>query len=148
MSDFLLQHYLLRSAERCPDQTALRFEGRELSYGELLRRSIQISDALIDTGMEPGETAAICLDKSPQAVCAMFGVLFTAGAYIPLDTSYSPVHRMLTILEQSGTRFLVTDGANLLKLLQGANPEQLERLRLLHILLVEGAPNWTTQISA
>lgn len=28
MSDFLLQHYLLRSAERCPDQTALRFEGR------------------------------------------------------------------------------------------------------------------------
>lgn len=78
----------------------------------------------------------------------MFGVLFTAGAYIPLDTSYSPVHRMLTILEQSGTRFLVTDGANLLKLLQGANPEQLERLRLLHILLVEGAPNWTTQISA
>jgi amino acid adenylation domain-containing protein len=138
MSDFLLQHYLLRSAERCPDQTALRFEGRELSYGGLLRRSIQISDALIDTGMEPGETAAICLDKSPQAVCAMFGVLFTAGAYIPLDTSYSPVHRMLTILEQSGTRFLVTDGANLLKLLQGANPEQLERLRLLHILLVEG----------
>ncbi|AIQ58842.1 amino acid adenylation domain-containing protein [Paenibacillus borealis] len=139
MSDFLLQHYLIRTAERCPDQTALRFEGREVSYGELHRCSIQISDALIETGMEPGETAAICLDKSPQAVCAMFGVLFTAGAYIPLDTTYSPVHRMLTILEQSGTRFLIIDGANLQKLLKGANPEQLERLRPLHVLLVDGS---------
>ncbi|MEK4852155.1 amino acid adenylation domain-containing protein [Paenibacillus sp. FSL H7-0756] len=137
MSDFLLQHYLICSAERCPERTALYHEGRELTYGGLYRRSLQISDALISAGMLPGETAAICLDKSPQAICAMFGVLFTAGAYIPLDTTYSPVQRMLAILESSGTQYLITERTNLKKLLKEADSGQAEHLRSLHVLLLD-----------
>ncbi|WP_410511179.1 amino acid adenylation domain-containing protein [Paenibacillus sp. BR2-3] len=145
MTDFLLQHYLCHTAERCPDHPALRYEGHELTYRELLEESVVLSDTLIGMGMETGEIAAIYLNKSQHAVAAMFGVLFTAGTYIPLDSYYSPVNRTLSILEQSQARFLITSGANLMKLIQGADSHQVEVLKSLHVLVVDGDYSSSTE---
>lgn len=137
MVDFLLQHDLLRSAGRGPEQTALRYMGRNMSYRVLLEKSLLLSDAMIVLGIQPGETAALCLEKSPQAVIAMYAMLFSGGVYIPLDTAYSPVHRVLTIVEQSGTRFLLTTSSTLEKLWNGAEERHRQMLKGLHILVLE-----------
>lgn len=137
MTDYLLQHDLCRTAERQPDRIALRFANETVTYGELLRDSVNISDALIGMGMETAELAAICLDKSPSAICAMFGVLFAAGSYIPLDAYYSPVHRLLSILSQSRARFLITDSRQLNRLLREADEAGRRILISLRVLLTD-----------
>ncbi|OMF96149.1 amino acid adenylation domain-containing protein, partial [Paenibacillus sp. FSL R7-0273] len=139
MADYLLQHDLLRSAAHVPEATALRYRGRDMSYGELLAQSIHLSDTLIHQGIRIGECAALCLEKSPQAVIAMFAVLFSGGAYIPLDTAYAPVHRVLAIVEQSGTGYLLTDAATLSKLWNGAETQHRAMLKSLQIVLLEDA---------
>ncbi|MGO4778404.1 AMP-binding protein, partial [Lysobacter sp. 2RAB21] len=61
---------------------------RQLSYGELERRSNRLARKLRELGVRDGAVVALCLDKSPELIVTLLAVLKAGGAYLPLDPDY------------------------------------------------------------
>ncbi len=93
---------------------ALTFDGQEISYGELNRRSNQIAHALSGIHGVARQNVAVMLDNGPQQVAAIFGVLKAGGVFVCLDPEY-PTNRLLKILEEAAAPVLVAGQATLNK---------------------------------
>ncbi len=93
----LLQESITRQAEARPDAIAIVEEHRELSYGELERRSNRVARALIDAGCGPGDRVCLAIPKSIEAIVAIAGVLKAQCIYTPLDLSSPPVRLAMVV---------------------------------------------------
>jgi amino acid adenylation domain-containing protein/non-ribosomal peptide synthase protein (TIGR01720 family) len=87
-------------AEETPDAVAVAFEGEEVSYGELSRRSNRLARYLQRFGVGPDVAVGICAERSVEMVVGLLGILSAGGAYLPLDPEY-PTERLAFMLEQS-----------------------------------------------
>lgn len=105
--DSCIHELFEQQAERTPDATALLFENRELSYGELNRRANQLAHYLRSQGVGPETLVAICLERSLEMVIALLGVLKAGGAYVPLDSDY-PRERLSLMLSDMRATVLLT----------------------------------------
>ena len=93
--------------EQTPDVTAVVFEDQRIIYRELNRRANQLAHYLRNLGMGPNTLVGICLERSPEMVVALLGVLKAGGAYLPLDSSY-PKDRLKVMLEDARVSVLLT----------------------------------------
>src|SRR6185295_7054517 len=64
-----------RQAARRPGAVALLCGGRELTYGELARRAESLAGALRQLGVGPEVRVGVFLDRSPEMVAALLGIL-------------------------------------------------------------------------
>ncbi len=99
-ADALLHELFAAQAARTPAAPALRFEGREVSYGELDRRSNQLAHALRKRGVGPDTLVGVLMERSVEMVVALYAVLKAGGAYVPLDPEY-PRERLAFMLEDA-----------------------------------------------
>jgi amino acid adenylation domain-containing protein len=97
-------------AARTPEAIAVMSAGRSLSYSELDRRANQWARRLQRLGVGPGSIVGLCLDRCPEMVEALFGVLKAGAAYLPLDPT-SPQQRLEYMLKDAGASVLVSRGA-------------------------------------
>jgi amino acid adenylation domain-containing protein/FkbM family methyltransferase len=84
--------------ERTPDSVAVEFEGAQLSYAELNERANRLAHYMIGSGVKPGAMAPICLERSPEMVVGLLGILKAGATYIPIDPAY-PKERIRFILD-------------------------------------------------
>ena len=111
-----------------PDAPALTFPGtgrsaaRTLSYRALQERSDAMAAALRVRGARSGQLVGLCLDRSPEMVIALLGILKAGAAYLPLDPAF-PTARLAFMVEDSGIGLVVTDEA-----LSGLLPDRIERI--------------------
>ncbi|MGH9867642.1 MAG: amino acid adenylation domain-containing protein, partial [Candidatus Polarisedimenticolia bacterium] len=96
-------------ASRHPDGTALLFEGGSTTYGELLERAHRAAGFLRARGVRPESRVAIAMERSPEMVTAILGVLCAGGAYVPVDLE-SPPARTARMLADAGVTLAITDG--------------------------------------
>ncbi|MET0396029.1 MAG: amino acid adenylation domain-containing protein [Longimicrobiaceae bacterium] len=94
-------------ARRTPDAPALRFRGEALSYAELDRWSARLASHLRGLGVGPETRVGVCLERTPELVVALLGVLRAGGAYVPLDPAY-PRARLAHVLEDARAAAVVT----------------------------------------
>ncbi len=94
-------------AKRTPRAVALEFEGREMSYAELNRRTNQLAHYLRKQGVKAEVRVGICLERSLEMVVGLMGILKAGGAYLPLDTSYPP-ERLAYVLQDAQIPVLLT----------------------------------------
>jgi amino acid adenylation domain-containing protein len=87
-----------QQAERRPLETAVIFEGRKLSYGELNQRANQVAHYLNKLGAGPETRVAVCMERSLEMVIALLGILKAGAAYVPLDPEY-PAERLAWMME-------------------------------------------------
>ncbi|HWD19235.1 MAG TPA: amino acid adenylation domain-containing protein [Verrucomicrobiae bacterium] len=90
-----------------PDATALRFEGKLMTYAELDARASQVAAALRQEGVAAGDAVAICLPRSPELIAGILGILKAGAAYVPLDVDY-PVERRDYMVQDSGASCLIS----------------------------------------
>jgi amino acid adenylation domain-containing protein len=114
-------------AERIPDAPAVVGEGATISWRELDLGSARLAHRLTRLGAGPETRVAICLDRSPDMVVALLGVMRSGAAYVPLDPD-QPLGRRRRILEDAGALALVTAG-ELAMDLDGVPRVRLESLR-------------------
>lgn len=62
-------------ARRFPDNPALHFYGRTLTYRELVVAADRFARCLSDNGLRKGDVVGICLPNIPQFVIALMGVV-------------------------------------------------------------------------
>nr|WP_304984929.1 non-ribosomal peptide synthetase [Corallococcus sp. CA047B] len=107
-------------AHRTPDAIAVRAPGstgafqpdapRELTYAELERQSNQLAHHLRRLGVRPGDRVALCVERSPELITGMLGILKAGAAYVPVEAK-APTARTTWILQEAGVSVLVTQEA-------------------------------------
>ncbi|MBL8298381.1 MAG: amino acid adenylation domain-containing protein [Rhodanobacteraceae bacterium] len=108
-SPLRLGDLLQRGASQHAASTALRFEGRSVTYAELDRLAWAIAHRLRERGVGPGVLVGVCLERSVELVAALLGVIYSGGAYVPLDPSYPP-ERLQGMCEDASLGVIVTRG--------------------------------------
>jgi amino acid adenylation domain-containing protein len=106
-----------------PDAPAVTCEGVTLTYGELDRRAEALARSLRGRGVGPESRVGLRLERSPELVVGILGILKTGGAYVPLDPDY-PRERLNLLVEDSRLDALVT--AETLRL-AGPHPRPLSQ---------------------
>jgi amino acid adenylation domain-containing protein len=105
----------------------VRHNGAQLRYGELEAQSNQLAAKLIESGVKRGDRVGIYLDKSLPAIVAIFAILKTGAAYVPLDPA-APKARIAFIVQNCQMVALVSTIARV-KALQESNPVELATLQ-------------------
>jgi len=81
---------LADSARRYPDKTALAFENRRYSYGELDRLSSLLAARLESLGLSRGDRISLYGSNSPEWVIAYYAVMKMGGVANPLNLMLTP----------------------------------------------------------
>ena len=102
-----IQELFEEQVERTPDATAVRFEGRQLTYGEMNARANQLASYLQRLGVGPEKRVGICVERSLEMVVGLLGILKAGGAYVPLDPLY-PRERLEFMLNDAQISVLLT----------------------------------------
>ncbi|KAA0115009.1 non-ribosomal peptide synthetase [Mycolicibacterium sp. P9-22] len=97
---------LAERAGRCPEDTALVFGEQRLSYAELDGRINRLARLLIAHGARPEQVVALALPRSVDMVVALFAVLRTGAAYLPLERDY-PLARLTGMLDDARPALLL-----------------------------------------
>ncbi|AKG35462.1 non-ribosomal peptide synthetase [Paenibacillus durus] len=92
---------------KTPDQIAVLFGERTLSYEELNNRANRLARDLQTNGVVAGKIVAIACQRSLDMIIGMLAVLKAGGAYLPLDIDY-PMERIAYMLQDSRTEMLLT----------------------------------------
>ncbi|MEM9291842.1 MAG: amino acid adenylation domain-containing protein [Acidobacteriota bacterium] len=104
-------HELFRAqVEETPEAVAVAYEDRALSYRQLDQRARHLAQYLLQRGVGPDVPVAVCLERSPELVVALLGILYAGGAYVPVDPGY-PAERVAYMLENCGAPAVVTTQA-------------------------------------
>ncbi|NEA64769.1 amino acid adenylation domain-containing protein [Streptomyces sp. SID12488] len=101
---------LAAQAAATPDATAVVFGDRTLTYAELDSRINQMARLLIAWGAAPERVVALGLPRSLDMVVALFAVLRTGAAYLPLELDY-PDDRLAAMLDDARPTMLLSTAA-------------------------------------
>ncbi|UYQ65424.1 non-ribosomal peptide synthetase [Streptomyces peucetius] len=101
---------LAAQVARTPDAVALVFGERALTYAELDARINRLARLLLARGAGPEKVVALALPRSLDMVAALFAVLRTGAAYLPLDLDH-PADRLRLMVEDTGPLCLMSTTA-------------------------------------
>ncbi|MBK8549759.1 MAG: non-ribosomal peptide synthase/polyketide synthase [Ignavibacteria bacterium] len=117
----LFEEHVLKT----PDKTAIVFEDQHLTYKELNERSNQLAHYLESIGIKKEALVPVCIERSTDMLVAILGVLKSGGAFVPIDPGY-PEERIRYMLEDTGTKIVLTSEASRLKIPETGNIEIIE----------------------
>jgi non-ribosomal peptide synthetase component F len=109
-ADSFIHERFEAQAARTPDAVAVVYEDRQLTYAELNGRANRLAHHLRELGVGPDVRVGICVERVPELVVAVLGVLKAGGAYLPLDPGY-PRERLLDMVRDSAPVALLTHGS-------------------------------------
>ncbi|MGK5546440.1 amino acid adenylation domain-containing protein [Streptomyces sp. URMC 127] len=108
LPDASVAELLAERAAAVPGAVALVAGDRTWSFAELDARVNRFARLLLARGAGPERVVALGLPRSLDMVAALFAVLRTGAAYLPLELDY-PVERLAYMVEETGPVVLLTD---------------------------------------
>ncbi|MGW2399598.1 amino acid adenylation domain-containing protein [Kitasatospora sp. NPDC001664] len=108
LPDATVADLLAERAALVPTETALVFGSRSWSYAELDAMVNRLARLFTARGAGPERVVALGLPRSLEMVAALFAVLRTGAAYLPLELDY-PKDRLAFMVEDTAPVVLVTD---------------------------------------
>ncbi|WP_399126699.1 amino acid adenylation domain-containing protein [Streptomyces sp. ITFR-6] len=106
-NDITVHEFFEQQAARTPDATALLFQDVELTYGELNARANRLAHHLIGRGITAEDLVTVCVDRGPDMIVALLGVMKAGGAYVPVDPDY-PTARIEFMLSDTRAPLVIT----------------------------------------
>ncbi len=100
---------LIDAFENC-SKSAVVFEEKHLTYGELLKESRRVAGVLQSWGLYHEEIVGVFLPRGLEMYPAIYGILKAGGAYMPMDPAY-PDARLHHMVKDSGLRYVLTTRA-------------------------------------
>jgi amino acid adenylation domain-containing protein/thioester reductase-like protein/non-ribosomal peptide synthase protein (TIGR01720 family) len=96
-----------KQVEKTPANLAIVFQNRKLTYRELNGKANQLARVLRNQGVGPDSIIGIMMERSPEYIISILGILKAGGACLPLDPEY-PKQRVTAMLNDSGATILLT----------------------------------------
>ena len=106
-----LAQYVREHAHARPDADAVLTAEAAVTYGSLDAEATRLAERLRGLGVRPGQTVAVLLPRSAEAVAAIVAVTAVGAAYAPLDPAY-PDKSLRLMLESANCTAVVTDSAH------------------------------------
>ncbi|MBO5957040.1 MAG: amino acid adenylation domain-containing protein, partial [Bacteroidales bacterium] len=94
-------------AERTPDKIALVAVDKKVTYKELNEEANRIANALIEQGIGKGDIVGLMLPRKSYLLSALFGILKTGAAYLPIDMEL-PQERIEYMCKDTNAKFVVS----------------------------------------
>lgn len=94
------------AAQKTPDAPALIYESRMLRYRDLSAQSNRMAALLQARGVGPDARVALLMERSPEALIALLGVIKAGGCYVPIDPHFPP-DRIAYIMERSSAALVI-----------------------------------------
>ncbi len=82
-------------------------DGTTWSYGDMAERSGKMARALVRLGLQPGDRVAAQIEKSPEALILYLATVRAGGAFLPLNTGYTPAEIEYFVGDAQPTLFVV-----------------------------------------
>jgi amino acid adenylation domain-containing protein len=95
-----------------PQSTAIAAGLTRMTYAELERRSNEVARLLVAGGIGAESFVGVILERSPQMIVALVGILKAGAAYVPLAGDL-PYERLRELLVDTQARWLVSDRRHL-----------------------------------
>ncbi len=108
LRDELLSDIFAETARRTPERTAILFDGRLVSYGELEARANRVANALRARGCGPGSFVGLWMTRSLDLHVALLGILKAGAAYLPFDAD-APAGRVSVSLADCSAAAILVD---------------------------------------
>ncbi|HZU48345.1 MAG TPA: condensation domain-containing protein, partial [Mycobacterium sp.] len=108
ISSQCVHHIISSQVERTPDAVAVQVGDTRLTYRQLDDRAAGIALRLAQEGAGPGTVVAVLLDRTPDLVAAILGVLKSGAACVPLDPR-QPAARNTFCIKDAGANIVLTD---------------------------------------
>lgn len=104
----IMIHQLFEAiVDESPDNVAVSCDSQSITYLQLNEKSNLLANHLLCNGVNPGDTVAILLDRSIDAVISFLAVLKFGGVFVPIDYSY-PNERIKYILNDANCRCVIS----------------------------------------
>ncbi len=87
-------------ARQRPTDIAIESRTGTLSYAELDARADRVAASLLAAGVTTGVPVALLMDRSPEAIVALLGILKAGAAYLPLDPTH-PAERLAFVIDDA-----------------------------------------------
>jgi amino acid adenylation domain-containing protein len=104
----LVQELFSEHARCRPEAAAIASSRGRLTYGAIEALSNRLAHHLRGLGVGPEVLVAICMERTPERVVGMVGVLKAGGVFVSLDPAY-PRERLSFVLEDAGAPVLMTE---------------------------------------
>jgi amino acid adenylation domain-containing protein len=94
---------------RTPDNVAVTYKNKELTYKELNSVANQLAGCLRENyAIEPDDLVGLKLDRSEDMIVAILGILKSGAAYVPIDPAY-PRERIAYIENDSNSKIVIDE---------------------------------------
>ncbi len=101
-----LYGFLEQAAADFPENRALSYLGRDISYAELDTLVNRAANAFARLGLEPGDRVALYLANTPQFIISLYGALKIGAIVVPINPLLT-AEEVAYELSDSGARALV-----------------------------------------
>ena len=98
----LLEHQADVSAEK----TALEQDDARYSYRQFNEEINRLAHLLIKKGLGPEQRVGLCFQRSPEMIIALFAILKSGAAYVPIDPAY-PAERITYMVHDANLALLL-----------------------------------------
>lgn len=106
-NDKTIHQLFEEQVEETPDNIALVFKNKCISYLELNQKSNQLARVLRQKGISSEDVVGIMVDQSMEMLIGIMGILKAGGAFLPIDPTY-PSERIQYMLHDSKIKILLT----------------------------------------
>ena len=117
--DRCIHHLFEEQVDRTPEQVALSYGERQYSYQELDRLANQVARLLRARGLHDEDVVGVYLERGPEAIIGLLGILKAGGVYLPLDPGV-PEQRLAWFIADSCPALILTQSLLLEGLPEGA----------------------------
>ncbi|SJN54191.1 Linear gramicidin synthase subunit D [Vibrio ruber DSM 16370] len=101
---------ILSDWTRKRERVAVSGADGQLTYGELLERTLHLVHALRCRGVDSHSRVVVCHARQTDMLVALLGVYAAGASYVPLDPS-QPQARLQLILEETSPDLILNDGS-------------------------------------
>ncbi len=98
----------LRNTELNIDKEAIRFDQGSLTHGMVSEKVDRIATYLLDQGVRSEGRIGVCMQRSPDLVLAIMGILRAGATFVPISPDF-PKDRIQYILEDANIQCVIGD---------------------------------------
>lgn len=102
-----IHQWFEEQAAKTPDQIAVVYEGKQLTYRELNEEANRLAHLLRLKGVVRESIVGIMVERSMEMAVGALAILKAGGTYLPIDPEY-PAERIEYVLEDSRASLLLT----------------------------------------